>query len=641
MPGMTPEEILQIHKDYADQFASLAQSGLMGAFSALSGSGIFDYHPAGVSITMPDIGTPGTVGPLPAPPLDPVLPTDPKLKDFKDVPNDTLGNPPPVSYGSAPYYIAPSTPPDVGTFTAVAPADPGDPTMPVVPPYLPLPDATLPYPTIDIPAAPALSTPVFDGRRPDDIALPDPSVIVGKYMTEQDAHRNMLPAFVTSNVDAFITKYAPEYATIRARINNAITAYTDPVNGGGNSVPANIESAIMARASDRNNLEFQRAVDTSADTLAKKGFTIPPGALLSVLRNARAAMGDAQVRASTDLATKNFELEQQNFQFMLKLGEQLEEKMIDMTLGFMRLALEIDAQSISSAKEIVAAYIGAYNVQALIYRAMWEGYQADAEVYRARIAAMEALVREYEAEIRAELAKTEVNNAKVSVLRAVADVNSAMAQSYRYQVEAAMAPLEAARIRTAIFEAKARAYAAEVGAYEARWRGFSAQVEGELGKFRAYEAQVQGYTATVQGYRAQVDAFAARLNATSEANRTISGYNDAQIRNYAAKADVAIKTYEGKTAAFSAVSSAIIKQADIEVEYWRTKANFIFQEYNVAVQQLFEFAREEMNLFRGQMEAAINAANGLAHASQVAGNLAGQAMGGLTSFAGILESKEG
>jgi hypothetical protein len=48
-----------------------------------------------------------------------------------------------------------------------------------------------------------------------------------------------------------------------------------------------------------------------------------------------------------------------------------------------------------------------------------------------------------------------------------------------------------------------------------------------------------------------------------------------------------------------------------------------------------------MNLFRGQMEAAINAANGLAHAAQVAGNLAGGAMQGLTAFAGILESKEG
>jgi hypothetical protein len=638
---MTPEEILQIHKNYADQFASLAQSGLAGAFSALSGSGIFDYHPAGVSIQFPDFGQPNPVGALPKFPKDPTLPKDITTKDYKDVPNDSLGSAPNPGYGSIPAYSDPPTPQDVRNFTDKPPADPGTPTMPALPPYLPLPDQTLPYPTVDIPNAPLLSTPTFEGQRPTAISMPDPGAIVSQYAAEQNARRNMLPGFLQANADALIAKYAPEYATLRARINNAIIAYTDPVTGGGTGIPTGIEGAILARASDRNNQEFQRAIDTSADTLAKKGYQLPPGALLAVLRNARTAMGDAQVKASTDIATKNFELEQQNFQLMFKMGEQLEEKMIDMLQGFMKLALEIDAQSISSAKEIVSAYIGAYNVQALIYRAMWDGYSADAAVYNARINAMEALVREYEAEIKAEMAKTEVNTAHVNILRAVADVNQALANTYKAQVDAAMAPLEAARISTAIFEAKARGYGAEVGAYESRWRGYAAQVEGRLAPFKAYEASVQGYTAQVAGYKGQVDAYSARVSAVSEQNRAIASINDAKIKTYATQAEVAIKTFEGLVAAYSAESNVVIKQAEIEVERWRTQANLIFQEFNVAVQQMFEFAREEMNLFRGQMEAAINAANGLAHASQVAGNLAGQAMGGLTSFAGTLTSKEG
>lgn len=641
MPGMTPEEILQIHKDYADQFASLAQSGLSGAFSALSASGIFDYHPAGISIKMPDVGTPRSVGALPSAPNPPELPELGELETFRELPNDTSGSAPFPGYGSAPAYNEPTTPGSVRDFTDAAPADPGNPTLPAVPVYLPLPSATLPYPTVTVPDAPIFATPNFEGVRPADIAMPDPEVIVGNYRTEQESHRNMLPAFMQSNVDALITKYAPEYPLLRSRINTAITDYTHPVTGGGGGVPVNIEGAIMARASDRNALEFMRTLDTTADTLAKRGYSLPPGALLGALRNARTAMGDAQVKASTDVATKNFELEQQNFQFMLKLGEALEEKMIDMTLGFMKLALEIDQQSINSAKEIVAAYIGAYNVQALIYRAMWEGYQADAMVFKARIDALESQVRIYEAEIKAEMAKVEVNKSVVDVLRAVADVNRALAESYKVQVDAAMAPLEVARIRTAIFEVKARAYASEVAAYEARWRGYVAQVEGELGKFKAFEAQVNGYVAQVNGYRATVDAYTAKVNAAAETNKALAAHNESIIREFTARAEAAIKTFDGQVAAYSAESNVIVKQAEIEVEYWRAKANFIFQEFNVAVQQMFEFAREQMNLFRGQMEAAINAGNGLAHASQVAGNLAGQAMGGLTSFAGILESREG
>lgn len=641
MPGMTPEEILQIHKDYADQFASLAQSGLLGAFNALSSSGIFDYTPAGIVIKMPDVGTPNPVGALPALPKDPEIPDIGDLLEFRDLPNDTTLPAPTPGYGGVPTYTEPPTPPQIHDFVATAPADPSNPTMPALPPYLPLPSAVLPYPAVDIPDAPVLTMPVFEGQRPDDIAMPDPATIVANYRTEQNDHRNMLPAFMQAQVDAMISKYAPEFNTLRSRINDAITSYTHPTTGGGIGIPASAEGAIMARAGDRASQEFQRALDTTAETLAKKGYTIPPGALLGAMRAARTAMGDSMVKASTDVALKNVELEQQNFQFMLKLGAQLEEKMLDLVVGFSKIALEIDAQSISSAKEIVAAYIGAYNVQALIYRAMWEGYQADASVFRTKIEALESQVRVYEAEIKAELAKVEVNQSVVNVLRAVADVNQALANTYKVQVEAAMAPLEVARIRTAIFEAKARAYGAEVNAYEARWRGFAAQVEGQLGQFKAYESQVNGYVAQVNGYRSTVEAYAAKVNAAAETNKAIASHNESVVRTFTAQADAAIKVFEGQVAGFSAESNAIVKQAEIEVEYWRTKANFIFQEFNVSVQQMFEFAREQMNLFRGQMEAAINAANGLAHASQVAGNLAGQAMGGLTSFAGILESREG
>ena len=99
-------------------------------------------------------------------------------------------------------------------------------------------------------------------------------------------------------------------------------------------------------------------------------------------------MGDAMVKSSTDIATKNLELEQQNFQFMLKLGEALEEKLLDVVTQYLKLALDMNAQAIASAKEIVATYINAYNLTVVVYKALWEGYQADAEVFKAKIAAL-------------------------------------------------------------------------------------------------------------------------------------------------------------------------------------------------------------------------------------------------------------
>ena len=112
--------------------------------------------------------------------------------------------------------------------------------------------------------------------------------------------------------------------------------------------------------------------------------------------------------------------------------------------------------------------------------------------------------------------------------------------------------------------------------------------------------------------------------------------NESSIKVWSAQTDQAIKVYESLTAAYKYKSDVVIKQAEIDVEYWKANTSVVMQQWSTALQQTFEFAREQMNLFRGQMEAAVQAGNGLAQAANVAGNLAGGAMTGLTSFAGTV-----
>jgi len=638
---LDPQDILDLHKEYADEFAQLAQSGLSAAFSSLSNSGIFDYNPTQIIINWPDIGQPNRNVDLPELPKSISIDKAPVVLPTKDIPNSSFGNAPTPHFGSVPTYNAPGKPgTTTPTLNAQEPALAPAPTMPTVPVYLSLPSLVLPYPTVTIPTAPVITTPIFDGVKPGPLALPDATTIINAYTTEQNAHRNMLPTFMRGNADALIAAYVPEYAAIRTQINGAITKYTNTTTGGGVGIPSNIEGAIFARASDRNNLEFSRAVDTAIDTIGKRGFTMPPGAMLATLRQARMAMGDAQVKSSTDIAVKNLELEQQNFQFMLKLGEQLEEKCIETITQYLSLAIQIDAQSISSAKEIVATYLGAYNLQVMVFKAMYDGYATDAQVYKAKIDALDSQVRVYEAQIKAELAKTEVNKATVDVLQAVASVNSSLAQSYKYQVDAAMAPLEVSRLQVAIYESRVRAYAAQVNAYEAQWSAYKAEVEGELGKFSAYTSAAQAYSAQVSGYAAQVNAYSAQVSAYGETNKSIGMTNESNLRAYSVGVETQIKNFDALVAAYTAQSNTAVAQTQIEIEYWRTKANLIFQEYNASLNQTFEYAREQMNLFRGQMEAAISAANGLAHAANVAGSLASGAMTGLSTFAGTLVTAE-
>lgn len=578
MPSMSPDELLQIHKDYADEFAQLAQSGLVSAFSALSGSNIYRYTPAFVSISAPDFGTPNKDIPLPASPSAPATGTLGALAEFMEIPNPDYGEAPSNNLGNVPTYVAPTPPSPIPGNPLEAPDPDLGITMPNEPNYLNIPSLALPYSTLHLPSKPPLTEPTFEGRRPNDINQVDPDTIINRYTSEQNTHRSALPTFVQGQASALLARYAPEYDELRSRINNAIIAYVDPDTGGGAGIPENIEGAIASRASDRNSIEFQRAMDTVAGTLSRQGFSIPPGAMLAALQSSRAAMGDAQVRSNTEIATKNFELEQKHFEFMLTLGRAVEEKIMDTIVQYLNLALKMDELSIMSAKEIVAAYLGAYNIQVMVYKALWDGYSTDAEVYKAKWQGLTAKVALYEAEIRAEMAKTEINKAHVGLLQAVVSVNQSLAALYSAQIEAAKAPLEIAKIQLGLYEAQLRGFASEVAIYEAQWNGFKAQVEGELGKFKAFEAQAAAYTASVGGFRAGVDAYSERVRGTTAQNQAVIAKNDATLKQFSVQAEVAIKTFEGLVAQYSAESNVAVKQAEIEVEYWRASANLLMGE---------------------------------------------------------------
>ena len=623
----TPEQIYELHKGYADQFTQLTQSGLISAFSALSNSGIYQYTPAGISIKFPDLGNPASPGALPSAPDGVELNELTGLKDkFADIPNPSFGNAPTGGIGSPPTYHAPSTPSSaLRSFTAQPPQPVPAYVAPTDPQYL------TGYTYTEIPLGtvtkPTLTNPIFDGRKPDDLVIPAAETIITRYEDEQQGHRNMLPAFARETAVAFIAQFAPEYNAVRTKINNAIVNYN-----GGAGIPSHIEGAIMARANDRASQEFTKAVNTAAENIAKRGFTLPPGALQAVLTQSRAMMGDAVVRASTEVATKNLELEQQNMQFMLKLGEALEEKILDVSTQYLALSIKMDEQAIASAKEIVATYINAYNLQVLVYKAMYEGYAADAAVFKARIDANDSLVRMFDSEIKAELAKSEVNKARVAVLTAMSETNRAMSQAYTAAVQGRLAPIEAAKAGAQVFEAQARGYAAEASAFEARWRAYSAQVEGAIAPIKGYEAQAQGYTAQANAYRAAAEGYAAQVQGLAEQNKSVAVYNEVKIKEYVAIADAKLKELDKQIAQYSAESGVVIEQAKVELEYWRAKANLTFQEYNAALNTTFEYAREQMAVFLGQLNAAINAAQGLAQASNVAGNLAGSALQGLTAM---------
>ena len=693
--ALTPEEVFYIHKQYADQFAGLTQSGLGSAFNALAYGGLYGYSPAKIDITFPDVGEPKDKEPgepSPKPMKEPVEIGDKKYdlvrsEKFEPIPtlkvgaaatggsgitgvlvasssvsmggasgtSVGIGGRPTRWMGNPPEWVEPLPKPSInapekkivaptvnlqvtsphGAFTSNGGIITGRIALPDEPTYMPYPNLVLPYPTLRLPTKPPITTPVFEGVRPATLTPIDGEALVAKYTTEQQDHRTMLPAFAQETAVAFIDAFAPEYNDIRIKINKIIANYE-----GGTGVPANIEGAIMARANDRASQEFTKAVNTAAENISKRGFTLPPGALQAVLTQSRMMMGDAIVRSSTEVATKNLELEQQNFQFMLKLGEALEEKILDVTTQYLALSIKMDEQSIASAKELVAINIGAYNLMVLVYKAMLDGYQTDAEVLKARIAANESLVKLFGEEIKAELAKNEINTSTVALFKAMVDINAGFSAEYKAKLEAALAPVEIMKLQLGMFESQIRGYTAEVGAYEAQWRAYASRLESSMTPLKVYEEKVRVFGQEVAAFKAEIDGYSAQAQAAADTNKAYAQHNAAMIESYGSEISYPMKVKDHEMAVWTTTEAKLLKDAELEIEYWRTKANMIFTEYNANLNQTFEFAREQMHLFLGRMQAGVTANQGLVQAAQVAGNLAGSAMQGLSSFAGNIVSSQ-
>jgi len=635
--ALTPEQIYNLHKSYADQFSAMAMSGLQAAYAALSDSSVYTYNPPHLQITAPNFGTPKGVSNLPPLPIMQNIPAPPPMWAVREPANPDYGAAPEKGYEKQPTFELTAKPQQgVPVWNVEAPDIDYDVQIPYAPTYLTMPSMTL-LP-INIPSPPKLDVPNFVGTRPPDINPVDPNMIVNRYLQEQQSHRAMLTSFVTNNVDTFLARYAPEYAALRVRINNQLLAYTDPVNGGGAGVPATIESAIYARATTRINAEYQSAVEAASDLMAKRGWTIPGGATIGAMDEARLKMGDAMVGSATDIAVKNVELEQKQFQFMYTNAKDIETKMLEVISSWMKIALEIDAQAIESAKQIVAAYLGAYNVQVMVYKAMWDGYQAEASVYKSRIDALMAQASLYKAQVEGEMAKATANKAQADVISAIANANQSIAMAYKTTIEAQMAPLEVEKLRLQEYEARGKVFISEVQAWEAAYRGYVAEIEGETAKQKAWAEQINAYKTEVDAWKAKVDAYGSQIQATSEYNKAHTAQLEAQVRIWTTQADQQIKLYDSLLTGYKYGSDVQIKQAEIEIEYWKAQSGLIMNQWSVSLQQTTEFAREQMNLFRGQMEAAINAGNGLANTAGISGHMAGAAMTGLTSFAGNLVS---
>ena len=553
------------------------------------------------------VGFTGGVPALPAPEQNPLDVTFPEFQaaifvpetpppgptDFQPDPDMDVGQLP-TNTAVNPGFVSPALPAQLRGFTTQPPAINTDFVFPVAPSQLQNPNLTAPVVVSHtLPEKPDITLPVFDAVRPGELPAP-PTDYTAQF---EAAYRNIGPtmrAALSAEVDGFLTKHNPRFAEQMARLETRLAAYIE----GGTALSPAVEDAIYSRTTRKVDAEYRRTLDASLNAAAKRGFSMPDGALFSAMRQSRQGAADNSTLAATEIAVKQAELEQANIQFAITTSSGLRTAMLNASLSYHGNLVQINGQALDYAKSVLSAMIEVYNALVKAYTAQLEGYKAEASVYETRMRGALALVEIFKAEIAAFTALTEAEMSKVRVYQAQIEALNSLASMYRTQVEAVVSRASLEKLKIELFGAQVEAYRAESGAKSSEYQGFAAAVSGQEGKLRAYSEEVRAYGT-------EVEAFRTKVIAKSTAVQSAIAFNDGITKRYlgaveayravtAGKAIVVTAQVESQRSQLLAVQAKFSAQeatARYGLEYYKARSTVNVESYKADVMAMIEGAK--------------------------------------------------
>ena len=539
----------------------------------------------------------------------------------------------PTNTAQKPVLRAPQTPAQLAQFNAQAPSLNAL-SVPSAPAGLQNGfNATVPVMSeITVPGAPIVQLPEFDAVRPDT-AIPEPGNLVAQFRQDFADQSGRLTRVIEGEVDAYMAKINPRFNEQMAAVEDRLAKY---IQGGSALSPA-VQNDIFERALDKNNQEYQRARDSAYEEGARRGFTLPSGAVFSAATQARQAAADNAARVAIEIAIKQAELEQQNLQFAVTQSTNLRQVVIQAAQSWAGQLVQINAQALQFAKGVLDAAIELYDLRIKIVQARVQIYQAEAEVYQHRLKAVLAVYDAYRAHIDGLKAQVSIDIAKVQAYEAQVSAYGALANAYKATIDGVAARAQIERLKVEVFGAEVQAYQARVQAKTAEWQGYRAQLEGEMSKVESYKAEVGAYGQEVEAYRAKIQAKATQIQAVGQANESaarayqasVSAYN-ALVQGRSGAVQAEIQSFESTIKAWAAGVSAQEAAARVRVTNNSAKAQATLAEYHQNVQ--IAISNAEMNYKRMSDLSTVGTAG-----AAVFGKMASSALSGMNSLAAAIE----
>ncbi len=630
---ITASDVIQDARGYVKPLVDVANSSMADAISAVQ----WAHEPTIPSVFATLPAPPDGIKDLVAPTLVDItfdLPTAPSTNlTFQDISPIDAGGVPTLGV-SAPSVNLPEKPSQLPEFQAILPSVDLSAQFPQAPDLI-MPTAPT-LPTRAEPRAPTTILPTFDGVKPTNLPVA-PTDLEGDFNAAYHAAAPEFIAMVNGYVDAELTKLNPQYHAQMARIEAQLSKYL----AGGTGLSPAVENAIYERAQGKNNAEARRVRDQAYSDAAKRGFTLPPGALSASIQLARQNAADNNAQAGREIVVMQAEMEQKNLQFAVTTSVGLRTAMVNAMMSYMQNLGSLNGQALDYAKSVLNAVIETYNTAVKVFTTQLEAYRTEAAVFETLMRGALAGIEVYKAEVQALEALTQVDRAQIEIYRARIDVLTAASNMYRTQVDAVVSKAQLEKLKIDVFQAQVQAFGAQVQAKNAEWQGYSAAIQGEEAKARVYGVQVQAFGA-------QVNAFAAQVQARGEVVRAQALTNDARAKQFTAemtgyqaivqaKAEVAKTQLENQrqaVIAFEAETKAVIAKAQVAISYYQATGQISVENARIILQGVIADVEAKSKYLTTL--ATLHQANATIH-----GNLGGAALAGMNTLAANTETKSG
>jgi len=632
---MTPDEIYDMAKSYAEGIKTEAMSAITTTLNNLSTT----YNGSG-GVWTPEYQD-----------LDEFDKTD--LDKIPDVTQISLELPPEPNTNVAyqgissieyelipefniptPTFTEPQKPSQLAEFNQVSPTINTEFDFPEIPYQLQnplLPDITLTDHVV--PEKPELLTPnvdievpQFSESKPDDLR----TVFESSY----SGYASGLVSFVNGYVDAQLVKINPEYHAQMSKLEVQLTKYLD----GGTALRPEVEDAIYSRARGKNNAEARRVRDQAFADAAARGFTMPTGALMSAMQQARQAGADNNARAASEITVMQAEMEQKNLQFAVTTSSALRSTIINAMLSYMQNLIQINGQAADLAKTVMNAVIEGYNLLLKYFGARMDEFKAQSALAELKFKAVGIKLELYRGELSALETMVNVDKSKVDIYRAKVEALSSLANLYKSQIEAVLGRASLEKLKLDLFRSQVEAHSQQVQAKNSEWQGFTAQINGQQAAAGLYSAQVQGYGQRVQAFKTQIDAQAEVVRAQVATNqaaadqvKTAANVYQSIVQARSTEAGVKMELEKLKLSTHSEQLKSQVTAAQLALDYYKSKTSVALSVMDARVKHSATHTSAAVEKMKSLGTVGVAGAS-------ILGSLAGSAMAGMNMLAATTET---